>query len=135
AAAPYEDDFFNLITCHSSMSYWENPLVCINEIHRILTPGGQVYLFEPHRDINLEVALDQIRENMADKSALRRWGAVQLNKFALNRGSRLGLNLYKKEELLEIVRQSTFGENGSVENTSLLKIPIFVCIHLWKSEN
>ena len=135
AAAPYEDDFFGLITCHSSMSYWDNPLVCFNEIHRILKPGGKVYLFEPHQDIDIKAALDQIRENMADKSVLRRWGAVQLNKFALKRGSRLGLNLYSRDELMELVRKSTFGENGSVERTSLLHIPIFVCIHLWKPEN
>ena len=54
---PYPDEFFDVITCNSSMSYWENPLVCFNEIYRILKPGGVVKLFEPHQDIDLDVAL------------------------------------------------------------------------------
>jgi len=128
----YPDDFFNIVTCNSSMSYWDNPLSCFNEIYRILKPGGVVKLFEPHQDIDLEGALDQIQENMADKSSLRRWGAVQLNKFALERGSKFGLNLYTWNELLELSRTSSFGVNSSVDQVSLLDIPIFVCIHLWK---
>lgn len=128
----YPDDYFNIVTCNSSMSYWDNPLSCFNEIYRILKPGGEVKLFEPHQDIDIEAALDQIRENMADKSPLRRWGAVKLNKFGLERGSKLGLHLYTRDDLLELSRTSNFGDNSSVDQVSLLDIPIFVCIHLWK---
>lgn len=130
----YLDDFFDVVTCNSSMSYWDNPLVCFNEIYRILKPGGVVKLFEPHQDIDLEGALDQIRENMADKPPLRRWGAVQMNKFGLKRGNKVGLNLYTRDDLLELARVSSFGENSAVDFISLLDIPIFVCVHLWKSK-
>jgi ubiquinone/menaquinone biosynthesis C-methylase UbiE len=68
----YPDGFFDVITCSSSMSYWDNPRMCFNEIYRILKPGGVVKLFEPHQDLDLDAALDQIRENMADKGPLRR---------------------------------------------------------------
>ena len=128
----YPNDFFDVITCNSSMSYWENPMICFNEIYRILKPGGTVKLFEPHQDIDVEGALDKIRENLADASPLRRWGAVQLNKFGLQRGSKLGLNLYTQNDLLELARGSSFGVNSLVNQVSLLDIPIFVCIHLWK---
>ncbi len=131
--ATYPDDYFDVITCNSSMSYWKNPLVCFNEIYRILKPGGVVKLFEPRQDIDLEGTLDKIRDNMADKSALRRWAAVQFNKFVLQRGRRLGLHLYTRDELLELARKSSFGESSAVDQVSLLEIPIFVCIHLWKS--
>lgn len=130
----FSDNYFGVVTCNSSMSYWENPIICFNEIYRILKPGGVVKLFEPHRDIDLEGALKQIRQNLADKSRLRRWGAVQLNKFGLQRGSKVGLNLYSRNDLLGLTRASSFGENSSVEHISLLNIPIFVCIHLWKPE-
>jgi SAM-dependent methyltransferase len=128
----YPDGCFDVVTCNSSMSYWENPVSSFNEIYRILRPGGTVKLFEPHQDIDLEGALARIRENMADKSPLRRWGAVQLNKFGLQRGSRIGLNLYNRDELLALARESNFGDNSVVDRVSLLDIPIFVCIHLWK---
>lgn len=132
AAAPFQDDFFDVVTCHASLSYWEDPRGCFNEIHRILKPGGQALLFEPHREIDLEAALEQIRENMKDQNPLRRWGAVQLNKFGLRRGNRTGMKLYSRQELIDLAVSSDFGENNAVEFTSLLKIPIFVSIHLWK---
>jgi len=130
----YENDFFDVVTCNSSMSYWEKPGECFNEIFRIVKNGGHVYLFEPHREIEIEKALDQIRKKMADKNPLRRWGAVQMNKFALTRGSRLGMNLYAISELKEIARGSLFADNQDITETSLLGIPIFVKIHLWKGE-
>lgn len=128
----YPDDYFDVVTCNSSMSYWDNPLICFDEIYRVLKPGGIVKLFEPHQDIDIDGALDKIRENLADKSPLRQWGAVQLNKFGLQRGSKVGLNLYTREHLLELVRASSFGDNSAVDQVSLLGIPIFVCIQLWK---
>jgi ubiquinone/menaquinone biosynthesis C-methylase UbiE len=131
-AAPYEDNFFDIVTCNASMSYWKNLPTCFNEIYRILKPGGEVLLFEPHREINIENALNKIRENMADKGSLRRWGAVQLNKFGLKRGQKLGMTLYTIPELKEIVQQSAFGGNHEITETSLLGIPIFARIHLWK---
>ena len=132
ADAPFEDDFFDVVTCNASMSYWEDPRECFNEIFRILEPGGEALLFEPHREINIDAALEQIRENMSDQSPLRRWGAVQLNRFGLQKGKRIGMKLYSQQELIDLAQSSSFGENSSVEETSLLNTPIFVCIHLWK---
>lgn len=131
-AAPYPDDHFDLVTCNASMSYWEDPRECFNEIYRILKPGGEALLFEPHREIDLDAALEQIRENMKESGLLRRWGAVQLNKFALRRGSRIGMKLYSRQELSDLAASSDFGENSAVMNTALLNIPVFLSIHLKK---
>jgi ubiquinone/menaquinone biosynthesis C-methylase UbiE len=131
-ATTFDDDYFDVITCNASMSYWEDPKGCFDEIYRILKPGGKTLLFEPHQDIDIDAALAQIKENMRDQSPLRRWGAVQLNKYGLRRGSRLGMKLYTRQELIDLGRSSNFGQNCSVEDTSLLDIPIFVCIRLWK---
>ena len=35
----YDDGFFDIVTCNASMSYWQNPVQCFNEIHRILKSG------------------------------------------------------------------------------------------------
>jgi ubiquinone/menaquinone biosynthesis C-methylase UbiE len=128
----YPNDFFYIVTCNASMSYWEDLQECFDEIYRILKPGGQALLFEPHQDIDLEQALDQIKKNMADRSWLRRWGAVQLNKFGLKRGSRLGMTLYSINQIADLARGSKFAENYQVSPTSLLKIPIFMCVQLYK---
>jgi len=114
------------------MSYWEDPRECFDEIFRILVPGGEALLFEPHREIDIDAALEQIRGNMSDQGPLRRWGAVQLNRFGLRSGQRIGMKLYSQQELIDLARSSSFGENSSVEETALLNIPVFVCIHMWK---
>ena len=134
AAAPYEDDFFDVVTCNASMSYWEDLRKCFDEIYRILRPGGRALLFEPHQDIDIDAALEKIRENLRDKSPLRRWGAVQLNKFGLRKGSRVGMKLYTRQELIDLARSSSFGENCAVEKISLLDIPIFLRIQLEKPD-
>jgi len=59
-------------------------------------------------------------------------GPVQLNKGSLEHGSNVGLGLYIRNDLLELTRISGFWEKSTVDNVSLLNIPIFVCIHLWK---
>ena len=128
----YPDDYFDIVTCNASMSYWGNPVDCFNEIYRILKPGGQVMLFEPQKDFDLDKALDTIRENMAGKSWLRRWGAVQLNKFGLKRGGRIGMKLYSLSELKGLAIGSKFGEYYSIQKVSLLNLPIFARIQLWK---
>jgi hypothetical protein len=43
------------------------------------------------------------------------------------------MQLYTRQELIDLVLSTRFRENFSVEKTSLLDIPIFLNIHLWKS--
>lgn len=128
----YEDDFFDRVTCHSSMSYWKNLRACFDEIYRILKPGGYARLFEPHNNFDIDQVVKTIRDNMAGKSWLRRTAAVALNKVALTRGQRVGLKLYSLEELEQVARQSRFGDHITIEKTTLQKLPIFLQITLMK---
>lgn len=130
--APYEDGFFDVVTCQSSMSYWQNPVACFDEIYRILKAGGRAVLFEPQKDIDVDAALATLRANMADKSPLRRWAAVTLNSYGLRRGRQVGLRLYSVGELQALAQRSRFGANHSVEPTTLQNLPIFVRICLSK---
>jgi ubiquinone/menaquinone biosynthesis C-methylase UbiE len=130
--APYDDGFFDVATCQSSMSYWQNPVACFDEIYRILKPGGRAVLFEPQKDIDVDAAVATIRKNLAGKSPLRRWAAAALNSFALRRGRRVGLHLYSVAELDALAQRSRFGANHSVEPTTLQNVPIFVRISLFK---
>jgi ubiquinone/menaquinone biosynthesis C-methylase UbiE len=130
----YADGFFDLVTCHSSMSYWENPVACFDEIHRILKPGGSAVLFEPQKDIDMDTVVETIRAKLADKSRLRRFLAVSMNKYGLRYGRRIGLNLYSEAELEELATRSRFGKNNSIERTVLQDLPIFVRITLEKVE-
>jgi ubiquinone/menaquinone biosynthesis C-methylase UbiE len=128
----YEDNFFDRVTCNSSMSYWKNLSACFDEIYRILKPGGYARLFEPQNDFDIDQVVKTIRENMADKSWLRRTAAVALNKYALTRGQKVGLKLYSLEGLEKVAQQSRFGDHIKIERITLQKLPIFLQITLMK---
>ena len=129
---PYDDGFFDVVTCANSMSYWEHPAACFDEIHRILKPGGVALLFEPQKDIDLDQVMATIDANLADKSWLRRVAARGLNYFALRWGRSVGLTLYTAEELRALARSSRFGADHSVDRITLQNLPIFVQITLRK---
>lgn len=128
----YEDDFFDIVTCNSSMSYWKNPTACFNEIYRILKPGGSAMLFEPQKDIDIDEAVEIIKANLADQSWIRRTLAAGLNRFGLRYGRAVGLKLYSLDELREMAGQSRFAGSFSLEKFTLQNIPIFVKIRLNK---
>lgn len=128
----FTENYFDIVTCNASMSYWENPVNCFNEIYRILKPGGQAVLIEPHAEIDVDHALDMIRENVADKSPLRRWMAVMLNKLGLKSGNRFGMKLYRIKEVESLISQSAFTGNGDVSEVILQRLPIFMKISLSK---
>jgi len=131
--APYDDGFFDVVTCNASMSYWQDPVSCFNEIDRILKPGGSAVLFEPQKDIDMDEVVATIRANLADQSPLRRFLAISLNKFGLRWGRVLGLRLRSVEELRELAHASAFGHNVLIDRVTLQNLPIFARITLRKS--
>jgi SAM-dependent methyltransferase len=128
----HEDGFFDIVASNTSMSYWKNPVQCFNEIFRILKPGGVARLFEPQKEVDVDEVGRIIESNLADKSRLRRFVAVSMNKFALRRGGRIGLRLYSIDELMQIAGQSTFGKDVSIKRITLQNLPLFVQIVLSK---
>ncbi len=46
---PYRDDTFDLITCHAVLHHVARPREVLQEIHRVLAPGGRALVFEPTR--------------------------------------------------------------------------------------
>ncbi len=130
----YDNDFFDIVTCNSSMSYWQHVVACFDEIYRILKPRGRAVLFEPQKDYNMDEVVATIRSDLAQQSWLRREAAVLLNKFALSRGSSVGLRLYSVQELAELARQSRFGDHIAVDRTTLQNLPIFAQIALIKPD-
>jgi ubiquinone/menaquinone biosynthesis C-methylase UbiE len=128
----YDDNYFDLVTCFASMSYWKSLVACFNEIHRILKPGGAARLVEPHRNIDLDRVVRTIRANLADASALRRFLAVNVNRFGLRWGRRLGLQLYAPDEIRRLAAESRFGQVRRVDRVSVQSLPIFMLIEMAK---
>jgi SAM-dependent methyltransferase len=128
----YDSDFFDIVTCNASMSYWKNLRSCFDEIYRILKPTGSAHLIEPRKDIDIDEAVEIIRTNLAGESKLRIFLATNLNKFGLRWGGRLGLKLYSIEETEEIAQGSLFGDQVSIRPVTLQNIPSFMQISLMR---
>jgi len=48
-ATGYQGDFFDMVVCTGSFYLWDQPEQGLDEIHRILKPGGSAHLFETNR--------------------------------------------------------------------------------------
>lgn len=45
----FEDNFFDLVISTYSLHHWTEPIVGLNEIHRVLKPRGEAWIYVPWR--------------------------------------------------------------------------------------
>jgi ubiquinone/menaquinone biosynthesis C-methylase UbiE len=57
---PLEDNFFDNIICTNSFHHYLNPEIAMNEIHRVLKPGGKIFILDPTADSWFIKAIDKI---------------------------------------------------------------------------
>ena len=72
-ATNYKSNFFDLITCSGSFYLWDDPIESLEEIHRLLKPGGCAYLYETHRDIDKQKLRHKMRENLKEENFIRKF--------------------------------------------------------------
>ncbi len=129
----FDDNFFDIVTCSSSFSYWENPISCLDEIHRILKPSGNGILWEPYKELDMDQLKEAIKVHLKDANRFRRFFAIRFNILGLKYGHHLGLKLYSFDDLRTILKQSRFSNAYKLVKTSLIGSPIFVRIELTKN--
>ena len=49
---PFEDNQFDAVFTNGSLHEWENPVEVMNEIARVLKPGGRYFISDLRRDMN-----------------------------------------------------------------------------------
>ena len=47
---PLQDDFFDIIICTNSFHHYLHPETALREMHRLLKPGGMLYILDPTTD-------------------------------------------------------------------------------------
>ena len=74
---PYEDEFFALVVSTFSLHHWTDKAAGLNEIYRVLVPGGEAWIYDHWRDPSPEA-----RRNLArDFGRLAAWFALAHLKF------------------------------------------------------
>jgi ubiquinone/menaquinone biosynthesis C-methylase UbiE len=124
-ATSYESDHFDLVTCSGSFYLWDNPIESLEEIHRILKPGGSAYLYETHRDVDKQDLWRKMQKNLKGDNLIRK---VLAPRFFLKQ---IGMT-YTKKEMAEIVEKTSFAKSYEIEETTIFNLPAWVRIRLEK---
>jgi ubiquinone/menaquinone biosynthesis C-methylase UbiE len=55
ADLPFDDGSFDLVLSTLSLHHWSRPLECLTEIHRVLKPQHEAWIYDARRDTTKEV--------------------------------------------------------------------------------
>ena len=121
----YKSEFFDIVTSTGSFYLWHQPQACLEEVYRILKTGRSAYLFETYRDFNLNEFQDALRANLRQESFFHRLIPPLLLKRQLKM-------TYQLDELIEIVKQTSFANSHSIEKLTLGGLPIWLRLSLSK---
>jgi ubiquinone/menaquinone biosynthesis C-methylase UbiE len=54
SAMPFPDSSFDLILCRAAFKNFSQPVVAMNEMHRVLTPGGRALIVDLRKDASMD---------------------------------------------------------------------------------
>jgi ubiquinone/menaquinone biosynthesis C-methylase UbiE len=54
SAMPFESSMFDFIFCRAAFKNFSQPIEAINEMHRVLRPGGRALIFDLRKDVSHE---------------------------------------------------------------------------------
>ncbi|OPY51740.1 MAG: hypothetical protein A4E49_02142 [Methanosaeta sp. PtaU1.Bin112] len=54
SSLPYEDEFFDLVVSTFSLHHWPDKAAGLNEIHRVLKPGREAWIYDHWKEVSQE---------------------------------------------------------------------------------
>jgi ubiquinone/menaquinone biosynthesis C-methylase UbiE len=100
SAMPLADTSFDFVVCMAAFKNFSNPIGAINEMHRVLRPGGQASIFDLRKDASLQDIAAEVRD-----MHLAAWNAL-LTRFIFRHG--LLRAAYSREQLEQLAAESRF---------------------------
>ena len=97
---PFEDGLFDLIICRAAFKNFSEPLKALNEMHRVLKPGGRALILDLRKDTPWEEIAAYIRG--ANVGPVNRWLYKVTFKYLLLKRA------YTEEQMQALVRESDF---------------------------
>ena len=59
---PFPDAAFDFVVCTAAFKNFSDPIGALNEIHRVLTPGGQASIFDLRKDASRDDVATEVRD-------------------------------------------------------------------------
>lgn len=107
AHLPFADGSFDFVVCTAAFKNFTNPLGALDEVHRVLRPGGGASI----QDLRKDAPLEAIREEVRGMNLSRVNAAITLWTFR----HMLLRNAYPRDALERLVERSRFGAGEIVE--------------------
>ncbi len=114
---PYDDNVFDIVVSAASIHRWRKPIGGLNEIHRVLKPGGHALIY----DIISDTPYQQLLE------AARRFGRLRTALFWMRGFSE---SFYSRDGLGELAQSTAFGDSRISFSGILCRMTLFKMGHL-----
>jgi ubiquinone/menaquinone biosynthesis C-methylase UbiE len=101
SAMPFPDASFDFVVCMAAFKNFTDPVGAINEMHRVLRPGGQASIFDLRKDASLQDIAAEVRGMQL--SAVNALVTRFIFRYGLLRAA------YTPERLERMAAQSRFG--------------------------
>ena len=108
ARMPFADGSFDLIVSQAAFKNFPDPVASLNEMHRVLRPGGRASIFDLRKDAPLETIDRAIRE--MHLSPINAWLTKFIFRFGLLRAA------YTRTALEAVVARSRFGRGELLQD-------------------
>lgn len=102
AAIPFADNSFDLLVCRAAFKNFSEPVKALQEMNRVLRPGGTGLLIDLKRDTPM-TAISDYAEGL-DVGAINRWVIKQTFRFMLLKRA------YTRQQFDAMVKQVPFGK-------------------------
>jgi ubiquinone/menaquinone biosynthesis C-methylase UbiE len=99
ADLPVPEDQFDFIVCRAAFKNFTRPLVALNEMHRVLKPGGTALIIDLRKDYSPRAVSDYFKNH----------GFLTAAIVKLIFRTMLKSRAYTKESMMALVAQSQFG--------------------------
>jgi ubiquinone/menaquinone biosynthesis C-methylase UbiE len=100
ADLPYPTNGFDFVVCCAAFKNFVRPLAALDEMHRVLKPGGTALIIDLRKDFSPREVDDYVRGKGAINGALIR----------LTFNTMLKKRAYTQEGIMQLVSQSRFGD-------------------------
>lgn len=84
-AIPLQNAFFDFIVCTNSFHHYLRPDQALSEMHRLLKPGGKLYILDPTTDGMMMKLIDKIVK-LSDKAHVKMYSTKEFEKMFTNAG-------------------------------------------------
>lgn len=105
---PYDDGAFDFVVCQAAFKNFTDPVGALDEVHRVLAPGGRASIFDLRKEASIE-DIDAEIDRMKISGISAMWVRLTFRTFLLK-------NAYTEDALTRLVAQSRFGRGEIVRD-------------------